>query len=82
MAMLANGPAWTSIGCPSIDCMSVGFTASTKSAHIAPSTSKSAVVTGAPLFEYATTIFARRRRRSARSADIARIAITSEATVM
>ena len=62
--------------------MSVGFTASTSNAHIAPSTSRSAVVTGAPFFEYATTILASLRRKSARSAAIARIAITSEATVM
>ena len=65
-----------------MDCMSVGLTALTISAHIAPSTSRSAVVTGFPDFEYATIIRERRLRRSARSADMARIAITSEATVM
>lgn len=80
--MLANGPAWTNIGWPSSDCMSVGWSAFTRSAHIAPSTSRSCVVTGAPDFEYAMTMRPRRVRRSFRSVAIARIAITSEATVM
>ena len=62
--------------------MSVGLIAFTRRAHIAPSTSRSAVVTGAPDFEYATTIFESRLLRSARSALIARIAMTSDATVM
>ena len=82
MAMFAKGPQWTSIGCPSNDCMSVGLRALTRRAHMAPSTSRSFVVTGVPRFEKARTIFERRARKSLRSLAIARMAITSEATVM
>ena len=48
MAMLANGPACTSTGWPSMVCSRLGLIALTIRAVMAPSTPRSWVVTGAP----------------------------------
>ncbi|COS80900.1 Uncharacterised protein [Streptococcus pneumoniae] len=45
-AILANGPPCTSAGVPSIDCTKLGLIASFKIIAKAPSTFKSATVTG------------------------------------
>ena len=79
IAMLANGPAWTKTGWPSSVCMSVGFTARTIHAVIAPSTSRSRAVTGVPERDHATTMRPMRSRRSARSRETARMAISPSA---
>ena len=48
MAMLANGPACTNTGCPSMVCIRFGLMAFTIHAVMAPSTSRSAVVISLP----------------------------------
>ncbi len=81
-AMFANGPQWTQAGPPSSVWRRFGLIASRRSTVIAPATPRSSVVTALPSRFVATTIRPRRARRSNRSFERARIAITSEATVM
>ena len=48
MAMLANGPACTSTGCPSMVCIRLGLIAARHERGHGAITSRSAVVTGLP----------------------------------
>src|ERR687896_890536 len=82
-AMLANGPACIRQGWPSSVWIRLGLSASFNSTDIAPAAPRSSAVTGLPPSkEWATVMAPRRRRRSCRSRETARIAITSEAAVM
>ena len=81
--MLANGPACIRQGWPSSVWIRLGLSASFSNTAIAPAAPRSSAVTGVPpLYEWATVIAPRRWRKSRRSRDTARIAITSEAAVM
>ena len=81
--MLANGPACIRQGWPSSVWIRLGLSASLSSTVMAPAAPRSSAVTGLPPSkEWATVIAPSRRRRSCRSRDTARIAITSEAAVM
>ncbi len=81
--MFANGPQCIRHGCPSSVWIRLGFSASFSSTAIAPAAPRSSAVTGLPpSYECATVIAPSRWRRSCRSRDTARIAITSEAAVM
>ena len=81
-AMFANGPACMRQAWPSSVWIRFGLSASLSSTAIAPAAPRSSAVTGAPSKAYAAVIAPSRRRRSWRSCDTARIAITSEAAVM
>ena len=81
-AMLANGPQWTNAGPPSSVCIRLGLMASLSSTVIEPATLRSSAVIGVPSFVVARTMRPRRARRSRRSRASARIAMTSEATVI
>ncbi len=50
VAMLPNGPAWTSTGVFSSVCIRFGLIASRRITAIAPATSTSSAVTGSPAF--------------------------------
>ena len=80
--MFAKGPACTRAGWPSRVCTRFGLIASFKRTAIAPATSSSSAVTGAPSNVVATVIAPSRCRRSTRSRAMASTAITSEAAVM
>mmetsp|Transcript_20905 Transcript_20905/g.45514 ORF Transcript_20905/g.45514 Transcript_20905/m.45514 type:complete len:278 (-) Transcript_20905:888-1721(-) len=82
VAMLANGPAWTSTGVRSTVCISVGMMASFINTVRAPPQPKSSAVTGSPFRENPTTIAPSFSRKSLRDFARARAAITSEATVI
>mmetsp|Transcript_17361 Transcript_17361/g.37706 ORF Transcript_17361/g.37706 Transcript_17361/m.37706 type:complete len:273 (-) Transcript_17361:681-1499(-) len=84
VAMLANGPACTNTGVPSNVCIRFGRSASFMRAVSAPPIPRSSAVTTSSLLllQEPTTIEPSLRRRSARSVDIARIAMISEATEM
>src|SRR6266849_1662644 len=81
-AMLANGPPWMKAGLFSSVWTRFGAIASFKRAAIEPAAFRSADRTGWRSRVCPTTILASRRRRSARSVERQKIAITSEATVM
>ncbi len=81
-AMLANGPQWTKAGPPSSVCIRLGLRASFKRTAIEPATLRSSAVIGVPSFFVASTIRPSRARRSLRSDARARIAMTSDATVI
>ena len=81
--MFANGPACMRHGCPSSVWIRLGFRASLSSTVIAPAAPRSSAVTGLPpVYDRATVIAPSRLRRSCKSRDTARIAMTSEAAVM
>ena len=81
-AMLANGPQWMNVGCPSSVCTRFGISACLSSTVIAPAARSCSAVTGSPSNVYATVIAPSRFRRSWRSRATATIAITSDAAVM
>mmetsp|Transcript_21328 Transcript_21328/g.52672 ORF Transcript_21328/g.52672 Transcript_21328/m.52672 type:complete len:252 (-) Transcript_21328:559-1314(-) len=81
-AMLAKGPACTSVAVPSRVCISVGRIESCISTVSAPPKPRSSAVTGSPLVSVATTMAPRRSRMSASDVVIARHAMISDATVM
>ncbi|KAH3658744.1 hypothetical protein OGATHE_006469 [Ogataea polymorpha] len=80
--ILANGPACTNTGVPSRVCMRLGLMASFMMAVRAPAHPRSSQVIGSPDFDEATTIFPSLSLISFKDDDRAKIAITSEATVM
>ena len=81
-AMFANGPQWTQAGPPSSVWSRFGLRASLSRTAIEPATLRSSAVIGVPSFFVARTIRPRRERRSLRSDASARIAMTSDATVI
>ena len=81
-AMLPKGPACTSTGWPSMVWIRLGLLASSSQAIMAPSTSRSAVVTGLPARSKASTTRDRRLRRSGRSRARDMMDMISEAAVM
>ena len=81
-AMLPNGPAWISVGCPSSVCTRFGLIASFMITVIAPAALRSSAVTGLPLRSSATTIRPSRARRSLRSVASANTAMISDAAVI
>ncbi len=82
-AMLANGPQCIRQGWPSSVWIRFGLIASLSSTAIAPAAPRSSAVTGLPPSkECATVMRPSRSRRSPRSRETARMAITSEAAVM
>ncbi len=81
-AMLANGPQCTKAGPPSSVCIRFGLSASLSRTAIEPATLRSSAVIGVPSFFVARTMRPRRARRSLRSVASARIAMTSDATVI
>mmetsp|Transcript_27402 Transcript_27402/g.71922 ORF Transcript_27402/g.71922 Transcript_27402/m.71922 type:complete len:343 (+) Transcript_27402:644-1672(+) len=81
-AMLANGPACTNTGVPSIVCISVGCTTSLSRIASAPVMPRSSVVTGLPSVSAAKTILPRRSLKSCGSVASARIAMISDATAI
>src|SRR5262252_2377427 len=81
-AMLPNGPACTSAGCPSSVCTRFGLIASFMMTAIAPAQRSISAVTGSPSYVDATTMRPRRFRRSLMSLASAKIAMISDAAVM
>ena len=81
-AMFANGPQCTQAGPPSSVWRRLGLRASRSSTVIAPATLRSSAVIGDPSRRSARTTRPRRARRSCRSDASARIAMTSDATVI
>ena len=78
--MLANGPAWTKTGVPSIVCIRLGLIASLSRMASEPVTPMSSAVITSPDRLSATTIFPSRRFMSPRSFASARTAMHSDAT--
>ena len=81
-AMLPNGPACTSAGCPSSVCTRFGLIASFMITVIAPAQRSISAVTGSPSYVDATTMRLRRARRSWMSLASAKIAMISDAAVI
>ena len=81
-AMFPNGPQWTNAGPPSRVWSRFGLRASRRRTVIAPATLRSSAVIGVPSRVVASTTRPRRARRSCRSEASARIAMTSDATVI
>ena len=81
-AIFAKGPACTKHGVCSIVCKRFGFIASFRSTVIAPATWRSSAVTGFPSYVEPITILPSLCLRSFRLVVNARMAITSEATVI
>ena len=81
--MFANGPQCIKHGWPSSVWIRFGLIASLSNTAIAPAAPRSsAVIALPPSKECATVIAPSRLRRSCKSLQTARIAITSEAAVM
>ena len=81
-AMLPNGPQWTKAGPPSSVWSRFGLSASRSRTVIEPATLRSSAVIGVPSRVVARTTRPSRARRSWRSDARARIAMTSDATVI
>ncbi len=80
--MFANGPACTNAGCPSSVCIRLGMIASFINTVAAPATPRSSTLTAAPVVLVPITARPIRSRRSSRLVVNARMAISSDATVM
>ena len=81
-AIFANGPAWTSAGCPSSVCIKVGMIASRSNTVTAPAMPRASRFTGSPFLSRPTTALPTRSRISARLVVSAKMAINSLATVI